>query len=355
MKIARSPENLLGELQRQLKTKKDWLTKAAAVQVIEDIKLTAPMVALKGVQGTFGLTETGHLHLAEKAKIPKPYYDRLISKPYLLAQNVNTWFKDDERKFMVRTLDGNVRGLMSDSFRRLENIDAMQVVLPVLEKRGATIVSCEVTEKHLYLQAVSHKLKAEIRKGDVVRAGSIISNSELGYGSVKVEPLVERCTCSNGMVVGQALRKYHVGRKNEFEGDLAKFFSSKTNELDDKVFWMKVRDVVAGAFDEAMFQANVDQLKQFAEVKIKPTEVEDAVELTAQVFTLTEDEKSGVLSNIIKSNDLTQWGLANAVTALAHDADNYERSIEVERFGGDVMRLPNLSKLIAEMGDEKEN
>ena len=355
MNLGRSPEALLTELQRQTKTKKDWLTKAPAVQMVEDVKLLHPKIALKGVQGTFGITETGHLHLAEKAKIPKPYYDRLLSKPYLLAQNVNTWFKDDDRKFLVRTLDDNLRGMMSDSYHRYENIDAMQVVLPVLEQRKATITSCEVTEKHLYLQAFSKNLKAEIRVGDWIRAGAIISNSELGYGSVKVEPTAERLACMNGMVIGVPMRKYHVGRKNEFDGDLAKFFSSKTNELDDRVFWMKVKDVVAGAFDEAMFKANVEQLKQLADVKIAPKEVEDAVELTAQVFALTDDEQSGVLANIIKSNDLTQWGLANAVTALAHDADNYERSVEFERFGGDIMRLPNLSKLIAEMGDEREN
>ena len=75
-------------------------------------------------------------------------------------------------------------------------------------------MSCEVTESHLYLKVVNKKLKAEVGIGDVVQAGFVVSNSEVGLGSLKVEPLIYRLVCKNGLIVKDfAQKKYHVGRQ----------------------------------------------------------------------------------------------------------------------------------------------
>jgi len=37
--------------------------------------------------------------------------------------------------------------------------------------------------------------------------------------------------------------------------------------------------------------------------------------------------------------DLTQWGLANAVTAYSQRVDSYERATELEKIGGTIMTL----------------
>ena len=56
-------------------------------------------------------------------------------------------------------------------------------------------------------------------------------------------------------------------------------------------------------------------------------------------FLLSDDEESTVLQNLIKGADLSQWGLANAVTLLAGQVSDYERSTELERAGGQVIQL----------------
>ena len=53
-------------------------------------------------------------------------------------------------------------------------------------------MSCEVTENRLYLKVVNHRLEMEVRKGDIVQAGVMISNSEVGLGAVSIQPLVLR-------------------------------------------------------------------------------------------------------------------------------------------------------------------
>ena len=64
--------------------------------------------------------------------------------------------------------------------------------------------SCQLTDSRMYIKVVNTRLEAEVVPGDIVQSGIIISNSEVGLGSVSIQPLVYRLVCSNGMVVNDA-------------------------------------------------------------------------------------------------------------------------------------------------------
>ena len=93
-------------------------------------------------------------------------------------------------------------------------------------------------------KVVNKKLKAEVGVGDVVQAGFVVSNSEVGLGSLKVEPLIYRLVCKNGLIVKDfAQKKYHVGRQVAAEDDAAyELYSDETLAQDDKAFFMKVQE-----------------------------------------------------------------------------------------------------------------
>ena len=92
------------------------------------------------------------------------------------------------------------------------------------------IESCEVTPTHFYIKVVNRKLKAEVKVGDVVQAGFVVSNSEVGLGSFRIEPLVFRLMCKNGLICKDfAQRKYQVGRQVNFSDDNAyELYSDET-------------------------------------------------------------------------------------------------------------------------------
>jgi hypothetical protein len=104
---------------------------------------------------------------------------------------------------MLRTLDGSMRAFLSDRYRRLDNYDLASAVLPVLKEmgEGLKIVSTELTESKMYIKVINERLELEVKQGDVVQAGMVISNSEVGMGSLKVEPLIYRLICTNGCAV----------------------------------------------------------------------------------------------------------------------------------------------------------
>ena len=71
-----------------------------------------------------------------------------------------------------------VRAVLSERYRRLDNFDLAESVLPVLQQLPEVrFESVELTETRMYLKCVTPRLEYEMAPGDVVQAGVVISNS----------------------------------------------------------------------------------------------------------------------------------------------------------------------------------
>lgn len=129
-----------------------------------------------------------HRQIGTHLKIPAAYYDKMLEEyPELLAQNVNAWFQREPAVRMVRTIDGTARAFLSNRYRRIDNLDIAGIVLPVLqEMEGMHFESCQLTDSRMYIKVVNTRLEAEVVPGDIVQSGIIISNSEVGLGSVSM-------------------------------------------------------------------------------------------------------------------------------------------------------------------------
>jgi hypothetical protein len=101
---------------------------------------------------------------------------------------------------MLRTLDGKVRAVLSERYRRLDNFDLAEqrAAHPAGQLPEVRFESVELTETRMYLKCVTPRLKYEMAPGDVVQAGVVISNSEVGQGTLSVQPLLFRLVCRNG-------------------------------------------------------------------------------------------------------------------------------------------------------------
>ena len=288
MKTGRSLQEVMLELDRQNKAKKDYIGSAQALRLYEDGQTFE--IGSMGKARQFGTTRLFHRQVASALGIPAKYYDLMQSrKPELLAQNVNAWFGDRENSYMIRTMDYGAgrmaRALLSDRYRRIDNMEIASAVLPLFAGSDQyEVVSSEVTENRLYLKIVNRRMEMAVVPGDIVQAGVMISNSEVGLGSVSVQPLVYRLVCTNGMVVNDmGERKNHVGRAAKAVDDSFHIYSDETMEAEDKAFLLKLRDVTLAAIEESRFAQVVGRLKEAASIPItgKVTEV---VELTARAY-----------------------------------------------------------------------
>ena len=202
------------------------------------------------------------------------------------------------------------------------------------------VVSSEVTENRLYLKIVNRRMEMAVVPGDIVQAGVMISNSEVGLGSVSVQPLVYRLVCTNGMVVNDmGERKNHIGRAAKAVDDSFHIYSDETLEAEDKAFLLKLRDVTLAAIEESRFAQVVGRLKEAAGIPItgKVTEV---VELTSKTYGFNSDEQDHILQHLIAGGDLSQYGLSNAITRASQDVESYDRATALEGIGWQVAAMP---------------
>lgn len=364
-RIGRSLQDLAAEIERRAETKRDLIAPVSRLSV--EVADGSPVLAVhNGDLQTFGLQEVAHSQLAEFAGIPMPYYRRMLDNdPTLLASNVNRWLKDQADKNvrrMVRTLDGNARALLSDGYRALENEDLAETILPVLLDADLLIVSCEITDRRLYIKAVDRRIERDVPTGRKMGDGShfffdtcspaiTISNSEVGHGSLSIETGVYTKACTNLAMIGTNLRKYHTGKRAELSDEVYALLTDDTKRATDKAVWMQVRDLVTNAFEQAKFDAMLSKLTDAAKDVIPAEQTIEVVERVGRRFSLTEGERKGVLSRLIESGDLTRYGVHSAVTRHSQEqAISYDRATELERIGGDIIELPRLDwKRVAEI------
>lgn len=289
-------------------------------------------------EGNYPIRPIAHNQIGAYTDIPSRYYDRMLAEePELLASNVNTWFKKNPSKRMVRTLNGDARAFLSNRYQRIENEEIAQVALPVLlGDKDLTVVSSEVTERRLYIQATTKRVVGDVKVGDAVQAGVIISNSEVGQGSVSVRRVIFRLRCLNGLILpDNTYRANHTGSRID---DNEALWKDDTRQAEDKAILLKVRDMVMSAMDPKVFAANLATMQATTTQNIRGNPAK-AIEVLGQKLGVTQDESGGILRALIEGGDLSRWGVINAVTAQAHTIESYDRSVEFEALGSKVIDL----------------
>jgi len=292
-----------------------------------------------------GITGFAHGQIANKTGIPKKYYDKMIEdgKPDLLATNINAWLPQKDKR-LVRVLGNDVRALLSDRYRVIDNHDVLYTSLEeinnVQEKLGFNIdiERADVTETRLYMKAISKDLTDDIMykptESSPVYGGIIITNSEVGCGAFKVEPYMHVQVCSNGMVSDMSLRRIHVGREKD-AGIIN--WSDVTRELEDRALWSKIRDMIQQTFDPEIFHKWVDEINGVAQIEIaKPTL---AIDNVIKRFDLPKGRKDDLLDQFAKESP-NMWGLSMAVTRVAQDLENYDQQVEWEKVGSKILETP---------------
>lgn len=365
MKAGLTVQELTREIVRTAELKEDYAIPSQQMSVSSnghtDLRL--------GDAGVFDVNQVAHRQLASWLDVPAGYYDFLRantgtltvelprrSNAPLFDVTLNALLRGrpaGERR-LVRTLDGRARAVLSDRYRMLDNEDIASYLLPILMELPSIDwdhSSMQVTETKLYIKIVSTAISAEVKVGDVVNMGVIITNSEVGYGALSVQPLSFRRWCANGAVHNTlGSRKYHSGARLGGNGDdelSARFFKDDTLRARDQALMLELRDIVRGAMSEATLGQIVDQMREADGIAIKPADAIGVVENVTKRFRLNGDESAAILNAFMEgpSNHTTPgfslWGLSNAVTFVAQsEGIEYDRSTELEELGGKLIALP---------------
>ena len=329
---------LATEIMRRAEAKRDFVAETP------DLVFSENTLSI-GTAGCFPLTDHAHGQIADRVGIPKRYYDRMrADAPALLADNVNHWFRETPERRMVRTLDGRARAFLSDRYHRIDNEQIADAALPALLERGGhgAVVSCCVTDAKLYIQALFPRLEGEVRRGDPVQGGMIVSNGEIGNGALDVRPMIYRLVCTNGLISGQIaedarLRRNHVGRRVEIGEDYS-VYADETLRADDRALSLKIRDSIRALAQPGLFNRILADMRDAAHQQPVSNPIAAVAEL-GKAYPMVQGERDSILMNLIRHGDYSPWGLANAITETANEHPSYDRAVELQALGGRVLEL----------------
>lgn len=294
------------------------------------------------VEMAFNLNEWSLSQLCTKLGIPTRYGQTLNSMNIadneddsgvaLLSDNIAFHLqRKNKSNFMMRTIGGTVRGVMSDRYRVIDYIPMVQVAMKKLYDLNANFHKIVLTDTKLYLKALIPSMTFYPTPDDPIVPGVMIFNSEVGNSSFGVSAFCLRKICSNGMIGQSQLKQIHLGKRFEL-GHL----SATTINLQNQALFSEMSDLISSVTTTETFENWMKAIKKATSIEIEdPT---DACDRIVQGFGMSEEEEKALLYHFGAENN-TQYGLVNAITRLAQDVE-HDRQIELETKAGKLLLAP---------------
>lgn len=289
------------------------------------------------------------LEQLELSKPPARDGKRLAAGELQEDENPNAWraenlerlarehFEHAGGRYLIRRLGGEVRGVLSDTFRRLDCRPMLAAFLEAAQKWGGKPAGGELTETRAVVRILIPKIH-EIRPGEFVVYGMQYGNSDFGAGSYSLTYYLLRLLCLNGMTGEKTLTQIHLGKRLSEDIEL----SAHTHELDTKTLVSATIDTVGYLLSDEVLDKRTKAIGELAGVSDMP--VSEALRRTGKRLSKKEEEAATALYegpdklNLPEGNNLWRW--ANALSFLANDEKeipNPDRRIELQEIAGRLL------------------
>jgi len=235
------------------------------------------------------------------------------------------------RRVLVRSVRGQLRGWLSDKFRRLDSRPLVDALVEEAKSLGAIPVDGTATETRVALKVILPELIEPV-PGEVLVYGGEWSNSDYGNGVHGFRAFALRVVCLNGLTKENLLKQIHLGGK--LSDDIA--FSQRTYELDSAASVSALKDVVRHALGPAGRESLSEKIQAANGTAFTRPK------LLAAVKNVTKSQQKGIV-DAFESEDCinlpagqTAWRASNAVSWVARHCKDAEAKLELERVAGQI-------------------
>jgi hypothetical protein len=308
----------------------------------EGLKMNMP-------DGQFSLHANAIGQLADRMGIPQRYLRTLAGgaewQIALAATMLNEHSGWTQRsRVLVRTVGTQVRGVLSDSYRRLNSVEILTAFVQEAAQQGAVISDAYMNDTKVWAETILPQplVIPTAKNGDVIIfAGARFSTSDYGDGAVDMRSFLLNGACLNGMVRESVMKQVHLGSKLPDNLRL----SQETYELDTKTTVSAVRDLTSGLFSRDTLMQKAYEIQGASEME---------VDLDRELNNLTKNghllkQEGQEVQKILMRNDpedgvqgaATLWKLTQAITAHARELTP-ERSRELHEISGSLMNRVKL-------------
>lgn len=348
------------EVIRRRENRRDFVVPRSKLGVLSEDGLKLQVDLPEGPRH-FPLLNRSLRQLVAKTDVPYAYLASLEERghPDLAAANLSEILSREASgpkgpiKHLVRVLDDQVDGVLSDSYKAVSNDTVLALCAEEFARADVKIWDLSLTDTSFRVQGVAGHLIGKIteerkfrgrwdgRKGDTANAGITIENSENGHRKASASSSIWLAWCENFNVWGDTVARVHLGGKLD-EGE--HFFSDETKALEAAAFLSKIKDTIRNTFDPVKFKAIIDAINATTQREIgdSPAKVVDAA---VKAWGLSVERRDAILEELLSSGDKSQYGVSNALTALANPSNagrlkvsDAEKNL-LQDAGGAILRL----------------
>lgn len=299
-------------------------------------------------QGRYRLHRNAVGQVAEKLNIPPKYLRQLAEgeawQRALGVQILNEHSGWTERsRMLIRTVGDEVRGVLSDSYRRLDSVQILMAFIQEALAQGAVACDAYMSDLKVWVETIlpipvciPTRLNGEV----VIYMGARFSTSDFGDGAVDMRAFLLNGVCLNGMVRESVMKQVHLGAKLPTNQQL----SQHTYDLDTQTTVSAIQDFTKGLFSPANIRQKAIEI-QVASSK----EVDFTQELSRlmKANKLLKTEGEGVQKLLLNNNPddglaggPSLWKLTQAITAFARDVEP-QRCRELHELSGELLNRVN--------------
>ena len=314
-------DTLLERSQRYDAAKEDYTIDTDDIAYLVD-ENACKVVFPGGLFGSVGHVPSDHAlaQICQKLKVPPTRYMRHCP-PELRATNLNYWQRSmGNNRWFIRTYGGTVRGVLSDQYVPLDNSEILETVAAIF--KGDHITHYRLIRPHVSADSMWVRIVLRDNVGDNYGIGIVIGNDEIGRGSCKVLPFVQRHSCTNSTVwQAGGYEQRHVGRRARE----AMRVQMKSAILDGLRASATMYKQVLQAEEERLPNIT-DFINELAEGNSWNDHVRDTILLG------TEGEQ-------------TRMGVVNGLSFAAHSAENVNNDMRqmLELLSGKLLMQPYVS------------
>ncbi len=307
-------------------------------------------LAMNMPDGQFSLHDNAIGQLADRMGIPQRYIRSLAGGDAWARSLAATVLNEhsgwtDRSRVLVRTVGTQVRGVLSDSYRRLNSVEILTAFVQEAAQEGAVIADAYMNDTKVWAETILPQplVVPTAKNGDVVIfAGARFSTSDYGDGAVDMRAFLLNGACLNGMVRESVMKQVHLGSR--LPDNL--LLSEKTYSLDTQATVSAVRDLTKGLFSRDTLERKAYEIQGASEMDV---DFEQELRRLTRDGSLLKQEGKEV-EKILMRNDpedgvqggATLWKLTQAITAHARELSP-ERSRELHEISGALMNRVRLN------------
>lgn len=332
----------------------DQIAKGAAMEFAPVSKPGASALSLSlGSNAPLSIHRHALGQLASRAGVPTRYLSESVEaggwRGELGAEILRRHYHHGEAaaRFLVRSVKGEARGVMSDKYRRLDSRPLVEAFATECNAVGAVPVDGTGSDTRVAMKAIVPKVfevPGKVRgMTEALAFGVEWSNSDYGAGLHGARAFILRLWCLNGATMENSLAQVHLGARLSDDVEL----SQRTYDLDTRTSISALRDVVRGILAPGRIEMMVEGIKAAQEKEIEWKNVSTKLGrrlLKGEMDAARAAFESEDVINLPAGKSV--WRVSNALSWIAGQTEDADRKLDLQRLAGEVLHGKKDAELV---------